>query len=339
MPINIAINGFGRIGRNIVRALYESGQNDQFRVVAINELAEPEGIAHLLKYDTSHGRFAFSVELEHNNLIVAGDSIPLLAHQDLSALPWDKYDVDVVLECTGVYHSREHAEQHIANGAKKVLFSQPADNDVDATIIFGINDQELTKADRIISNGSCTTNCIVPVIKALDDVFGVQSGTITTIHASMHDQQVIDAYHPDLRRTRAASQSIIPVDTKLARGIERIMPKFAGRFEAISVRVPTVNVTAMDLSVSLQSDASIEKVNDAIKQAQNQRLEGILGYTEEPLVSVDFNHDPHSAIVDGTQTRVSHKHLAKLLVWCDNEWGFANRMLDTTMAIMKVHNS
>ena len=253
-------------------------------------------------------------------------------------MPWQQYDVDVVLDCTGVFGSMADGERHIRQGARKVIYSHPGDPDLDATIIYGINDHLLNADSRVISNGSCTTNCIVPVIKALDDAFGVESGTITTIHASMHDQQVIDAYHKDLRRTRAASQSIIPVDTALAVGIERIMPKFAGRFEAIAVRVPTINVTAMDLSVTLNADVDIGKVNQAIRDAQNGALEGILGYTEEPLVSVDFNHDPHSAIVDGNQTRVSHKRLVKLLVWCDNEWGFANRMIDTTVAILGGQN-
>ncbi|MAD05008.1 erythrose-4-phosphate dehydrogenase [Pseudoalteromonas shioyasakiensis] len=336
MAIKLAINGFGRIGRNIVRALYESGLEDQIKIVAINELADPKGIAHLLKYDTSHGRFSFPVNLGEDTLTVANDSIALFAEENPVELPWETLDVDVVLECTGVYHSREHAELHITAGAKKVLFSQPADADVDATIVYGINDDELKAEHTIVSNGSCTTNCIVPVIKVLDDAFSIESGAITTIHASMHDQQVIDAYHHDLRRTRAASQSIIPVDTKLARGIERILPKFHSRFEAIAVRVPTINVTAMDLSVTVNTDVNLATVNQALKLAAKDRLEGILSYTEEPLVSVDFNHDPHSCIIDGTQTRVSHKRLIKLLVWCDNEWGFANRMLDTARAMMAV---
>lgn len=331
--LRIAINGFGRVGRNVLRALYESGRNSQIQVVAINELAKPEGVAHLLKYDTSHGRFAFDVRLDGTTLNVAGDPIRLLQHADIAALPWTELDVDIVLECTGVFGDRADGEQHLAQGAKKVLFSQPCGPDMDATVIYGINDDMLKATDRIVSNGSCTTNCIVPVIQALDQAFGVDSGTITTIHASMHDQQVIDAYHDDLRRTRAASQSIIPVDTKLARGIERILPKFAGRFEAIAVRVPTINVTAMDLSVTLNQKVNIAQVNQALMQAREGRLAGILGYTEEPLVSCDFNHDPHSAIVDGTQTRVSHNCLVKTLVWCDNEWGFANRMLDTAMAM------
>ena len=331
--LRIAIVGFGRVGRNVLRALYEVGLNQHIQVVAINELAAPEGIAHLLKYDTSHGRFAFSVELLGNKLVVAGDEIALLHQADISELPWAELNIDLVLECSGVHSDRAAGLAHLAQGAKKVLFSQPCSADMDATVIYGINDDQLKDSDRIVSNGSCTTNCIVPVIQVLDNAFGVLSGTITTIHSSMHDQQVIDAYHSDLRRTRAASQSIIPVDTKLAAGIERILPKFAGRFEAIAVRVPTINVTAMDLSVTLATEVTINDVNNALKAARCGRLAGILGYTEEPLVSVDFNHDPHSCIVDGNQTRVSHKQLVKTLVWCDNEWGFANRMLDTALAM------
>lgn len=334
MAIRLAINGFGRIGRNILRAIYENGWQHELQVVAINELADAKGVAHLLKYDTSHGRFGFSVSSYEGGITVDGNKIALFADADPLELPWSELEVDVVLECTGVFHSREHANWHLTAGAKKVLFSHPADTDIDATIIYGINHSSLTADMTVVSAGSCTTNCIVPVIQVLDQHFGVESGTITTIHASMHDQQVIDAYHPDLRRTRAASQSIIPVDTKLALGIERILPKFAGRFEAIAVRVPTVNVTAMDLSVTLHQDVSITAVNKALQQARFGELAGILDYTEEPLVSVDFNHDAHSCIVDGSQTRVSHKRLVKCLVWCDNEWGFANRMLDTARAMM-----
>ncbi|WP_166839902.1 erythrose-4-phosphate dehydrogenase [Rheinheimera pleomorphica] len=335
MAIRLAINGFGRIGRNILRAIYEKGLQHQLQVVAINELADAKGVAHLLKYDSSHGRFGHSVSSYQGGIKVADDEIALYCEADPLALPWRELDVDVVLECTGVFHSREHAQWHLTAGAKKVLFSHPADTDIDATIIYGINHDSLTAAMTVVSAGSCTTNCIVPVIQVLDQHFGVESGTITTIHASMHDQQVIDAYHPDLRRTRAASQSIIPVDTKLALGIERILPKFAGRFEAIAVRVPTLNVTAMDLSVTLHQDVSITAVNQVLQQARFGALAGILDYTEEPLVSVDFNHDAHSCIVDGSQTRVSHKRLVKCLVWCDNEWGFANRMLDTAAAMMQ----
>lgn len=331
--LRVAINGFGRIGRSIARALYETQRSDSIKIVAINELAEPEGIAHLLKYDSAHGRFGFDVKRDNGDLIIADDRIKLLQQVDPSQLPWDKLNIDVVLECSGAFTSRDENAQHIVAGAKKVLLSQPGTPDMDATIIYGVNHNELTSTHQVVSNGSCTTNCIVPVIGALDQAFSVQSGTITTIHSSMHDQQVIDAYHPDLRLTRAASQSIIPVDTRLAVGIERILPKFAGKFEAIAVRVPTINVTAMDLSVTVATDVDISDVNKAIREACSGKLDKILSYTEEPLVSTDFNHDPHSCIVDGTQTRVSHKHLIKTLVWCDNEWGFANRMLDTAMSM------
>lgn len=334
--IRVAINGFGRIGRSVLRALYESGRNSLIQVVAINEIADPEGIAHLLKYDSTHGRFGHSVTLKDTVLNVAGDDIQLLSFPEITQLPWASLDIDLVLECSGVYSTRADGERHLQQGAKKVLFSQPCQqDDMDQTVIFGVNDHLLNEHHNIVSNGSCTTNCIVPVLQVLDNAFGVESGTITTIHSSMHDQQVIDAYHPDLRRTRAASQSIIPVDTKLAIGIERILPKFAGRFEAIAVRVPTINVTAMDLSVTLLKDACIKDVNDVLQSARIGRLENVLDYTEEPLVSTDFNHNPHSCIVDGSQTRVSHKRLVKTLVWCDNEWGFANRMLDTSLAMMR----
>ncbi|TWX56959.1 erythrose-4-phosphate dehydrogenase [Colwellia hornerae] len=335
MSVNIAINGFGRIGRSVARALYENADNQYLKLVAINELAEPKGIAHLLKYDTTHGRFPFSVELADNQLVIAGDVIQLSHEKSLEDMPWKKHNIDIVLDCTGKFANQRDGNIHLSQGARKVLYSYPGEQDVDATIIYGINHQQLSEKDKIVSNGSCTTNCIVPVIKVIDEAFGVESGSITTIHSSMHDQQVIDAYHPDLRLSRAASQSIIPVDTKLAAGIERILPKFAGRFEAIAVRVPTINVTAMDLSLTLSTDVDISAINQAIIGAQNNGLQGILGYTEEPLVSVDFNHDPHSCIVDGNQTRVSHKRLVKMLVWCDNEWGFANRMIDTAKVMAK----
>lgn len=333
MPVNIAINGFGRIGRSIVRALYENAQNYDFNLVAINEVASSEGIAHLLKYDTTHGRFSFPVTLDNQTLFIANNQVALSHEKDIDKLPWKENSVDIVLDCTGIFGSFIDGKNHLAQGAKKVLFAHPGEHDLDATIIYGVNHLDLNATHNIVSNGSCTTNCIVPVIKAIDEAFGVESGTITTIHSSMHDQQIIDAYHPDLRRSRAASQSIIPVDTKLAIGIERILPKFAGRFEAIAVRVPTINVTAMDLSITVSNDVTIDDINRAIIAAKNNGLQGILDYTEEPLVSVDFNHDPHSCIVDGNQTRVSHKRLVKMLIWCDNEWGFANRMLDTAKAM------
>lgn len=333
MTVRIAINGFGRIGRNVLRALYETGRRAEITVVAVNELAEAAGMAHLLKYDTSHGRFGWDVRQERDLLSVGEDTIRLLHHAEIAGLPWRELNIDVVLDCTGVYGSREDGEAHLAAGAKKVLFSHPGGNDLDATVVYGVNEKELQPNHLIVSNASCTTNCIIPVIKLLDDAYGIESGTVTTIHSAMHDQQVIDAYHSDLRRTRAASQSIIPVDTRLAAGITRIFPKFNDRFEAIAVRVPTINVTAIDLSVSVRRAVGACEVNALLRNASEGAFSGIVDYTELPLVSIDFNHDPHSAIVDGTQTRVSGQHLIKTLVWCDNEWGFANRMIDTTLAM------
>ncbi len=332
MTLRIAINGFGRIGRSVLRALYESGKHKQIRVVAINELAEPSAMAHLLQYDSSHGRFFKSISYLDDALLIEDEKVALFHQKDISTLPWAKFGVDIVLDCTGVFGSNADGLAHIQAGAKKVLFSHPADPCVDKTIIYGVNHDELSPNDLIVSNGSCTTNCIVPVIKVLDDAFGIESGTITTIHSAMNDQQVIDAYHGDLRRTRAASQSIIPVDTKLHLGIGRIFPKFSDKFEAISVRVPTINVTAMDLSVTVNTNVKVNDVNQSLLSAARCTLKHIVDYTEAPLVSIDFNHDPHSAIVDGSQTRVSNQHLIKMLVWCDNEWGFANRMLDTALA-------
>lgn len=331
--IRVAINGFGRIGRSIARAWIESKWDQRIELVAINELAATDAIAHLLQYDSTHGRFAAHVSAKNDVLQINQHQIQVFHRRDLQDLPWRELKIDVVLECTGVFSSREDGHAHLQAGARRVLFSHPAAPDVDFTLIQGINNADLSTNDRIISNGSCTTNCIVPVIKALDDAFGVDSGTITTIHSAMNDQQVIDAYHDNLRLARAASQSIIPVDTRLARGIERILPKFAGRFEAIAVRVPTTNVTAMDLSVTLDADVDIAKVNEALRNAAQRDLAGILGYTELPLVSSDFNHDPRSSIIDGTQTRVSHKRLVKVLCWCDNEWGFANRMLESAATL------
>lgn len=341
--LKVAINGFGRIGRNVLRAVYESGKHQQIKVVAVNELAQPEAMAHLLQYDTSHGSFSKKISHDQEHLYVhhnschqdAGeyDAIRILHLADIELLPWRDLEVDIVLDCTGVYGCKADGLAHIEAGAKKVLFSHPGAADIDNTIIYGVNHETLKDEHVVVSNGSCTTNCIVPIIKVLDEAFGIESGTITTIHSSMNDQQVIDAYHSDLRRTRAASQSIIPVDTKLHKGIERIFPKFSNKFEAISVRVPTVNVTAMDLSVTISTNVKVNDVNQTIVNASQCTLRDIVDYTESPLVSIDFNHDPHSAIVDGTQTRVSNGQLVKMLVWCDNEWGFANRMLDTALAM------
>jgi len=338
MSLRIAINGYGRIGRSVVRALFEGNHQTQIEVVAINELAAADAICHLTQYDSTHGRFPYSVEQSEQQLIIAGHTIKLLAYENISDLPWEALDIDIVIDCTGIFGSKIDAQAHITAGAKKVIFSHPADHDVDATVVYGVNHQSLTGQETYISGASCTTNCIVPVIASLDAAFDIKCGTITTIHSAMNDQPVIDSYHHDLRRTRAASQSIIPVDTKLAAGIERILPKFADKFEAIAVRVPTINVTAMDLSITVDKKVSIDDINQCLQQISTTSLSGILGYTEAPLVSVDFNHDPRSCIIDGTQTRVSDGHLVKLLVWCDNEWGFANRLIDTCLYFKQLAN-
>jgi len=338
MSLRIAINGYGRIGRSVVRALFEGNHQTQIEVVAINELAAADAICHLTQYDSTHGRFPYSVEQSEQQLIIAGHAIKLLAYENISDLPWEALDIDIVIDCTGIFGSKIDAQAHITAGAKKVIFSHPADHDVDATVVYGVNHQSLTGQETYISGASCTTNCIVPVIASLDAAFDIKCGTITTIHSAMNDQPVIDSYHHDLRRTRAASQSIIPVDTKLAAGIERILPKFADKFEAIAVRVPTINVTAMDLSITVDKKVSIDDINQCLQQISTTSLSGILGYTEAPLVSVDFNHDPRSCIIDGTQTRVSDGHLVKLLVWCDNEWGFANRLIDTCLYFKQLAN-
>lgn len=328
--LRIAINGYGRIGRSVLRALYESGARDWAQVVAINEPAETKTIAHLTRYDSTHGRFPGTVELDQQTLTVNGDAIQIVNHKDLRKLPWREQRIDVVLECSGSFSDRATAQQHITNGAKRVLFSQPAETSVDATIVYGVNHQILDGLETIISNASCSTNCVVPAIKVLNDCFGVDGGVITTIHSAMNDQPVIDAYHhTDLRKTRGSMQSIIPVETGLALGIDRLLPELTGCFQAQAMRVPTANVSAIDLSVMLNTPVDTAIVNAALAEAAMGKLQGVLGYTEEPLASCDFNHDPHSGVVDASQTRVSQQKLVKVLIWFDNEWGYANRMLDT----------
>jgi D-erythrose 4-phosphate dehydrogenase len=328
--IRVAINGYGRIGRSVLRALYESGARDSVQVVAINELADSKTIAHLTRYDSTHGRFNGAIEESEHSLSINGDSIEILHQQHLDQLPWRALDIDLVLECSGSFSDRETAEMHLSSGAKRVLFSQPAEPTVDATIVYGINQHLLSAEQTIVSAASCSTNCVVPVIKVLNDSFGIEGGVITTIHSAMNDQPVIDAYHhTDLRKTRAAMQSIIPVDTGLALGIDRLLPELTGRFQAQAMRVPTVNVSAIDLSVMLNTEVDSASINAALEAAAVGELAGVLGYTEEPLASCDFNHDPRSGIVDASQTRVSQQKLVKVLIWFDNEWGYANRMLDT----------
>jgi erythrose-4-phosphate dehydrogenase len=327
--LRLAINGYGRIGRCVLRALYESPLRNQMQVVAINELADAGTVLHLSRYDSTHGRFPAKLEGDAHQLRVDGDAIALLSQPGIGQLPWGDLGVDLVLECTGAFSDRATAELHLHQGARRVLFSQPAQADVDATVVYGVNHRELRAEHRIVSNASCTTNGIVPVIQALDAAVGIESGTITTIHSAMNDQPVLDAYHhTDLRKTRAAGQSIIPVDTALAIGVERILPGMVGRLSAQALRVPTLNVSAMDLTVQTRIDTSVEAINRALRDAAQSTFDGVLGYTEEPLASCDFNHDARSSIVDASQTRLSGKRLVKVLTWFDNEWAYANRMLD-----------
>jgi D-erythrose 4-phosphate dehydrogenase len=325
--VRLAINGYGRIGRCILRALYESGSRERMQVVAINEPADLSTIIHLTKYDSTHGRFPANVEAAESGFSVNGDFITVSHHASLCELDWSAHSIDLVLECSGNYATLEALEQHRTAGAKKVLLSQPGEAPLKA-VVYGINHNALMDTDVIASAASCTSNCITPVIDILHREFSIESGVITTIHSAMNDQPVIDAYHhTDLRKTRAAGQSIIPVDTGLAAGIDRILPALAGRFAARALRVPTLNVSAMELMVNVAQPASIESVNAVLKAATGHELAGILGYSREPLASCDFNHDTRSGIVDCGQTKVSH-NLVSVLIWFDNEWAYANRMLD-----------
>ncbi|WP_017431400.1 type I glyceraldehyde-3-phosphate dehydrogenase [Vreelandella jeotgali] len=330
----IAINGYGRIGQCALRALIERevacDHPAIIDIVAINELSDAATISYLTRFDTTHGRFPGTVDNDDGHLIVNGHPIRLLSEPDPAKLPWRELGVDLVLECSGSFKDRTTALAHINAGAKQLLFSQPAENDVDTTVVWGINQDSLSLDQPVVSAASCTTNCLVPLLTVLNDALGVEHGVTTTIHSAMNDQPVIDAYHQtDLRLTRSAMQSIVPVDTGLARGISRLMPELAGRFECLHVRVPTINVSAMDVSLTVRHDTDAARVNRLLADAAG-RLDGVLGYTEAPTASVDFNHDPRSGIIDATQTRVAGARLVKLLCWFDNEWGFANRMLDMT---------
>ena len=328
-PLRLAINGYGRIGRSVLRALYESGLGARMRVVSINEPADLATMAHLTRYDSTHGRFPGQVEERGEELIINGDSIATSHHRDPAECDWVRERVDLVLECSGSFSSRRGAQVLLENGAGSVLFSQPAQADVDATIVFGVNQHVLRREHRIISAASCTTNAAVPVIAVLNQAFGIEHGLITTVHSAMNDQPVIDAYHhTDLRKTRSAMHSIIPVETALARGVERVLPQLKGRFAAQAMRVPTMNVSAIDLSLQMACSVDEGSINQALSEASERALGGILGYTNEPLASCDFNHDSRSAIVDASQTRVAGDRLVKVLIWFDNEWGYAHRMLD-----------
>lgn len=333
--ITLAINGYGRIGRSVLRALYESPYQHTLQIVAINEPADGQTIAHLTRYDSTHGRFVGEVLLLAEDLLqVNGQKIAITHHKKVSDIHWP--DVDVVLECSGSFTDRATAEKHIRHGAGKVLFSQPAEADVDLTVVYGVNHHLLQSDFTIVSNASCTTNGSVPVLKLLNDHYGIDCATITTIHSSMNDQPVLDAYHhTDLRKTRSASLSMIPVDTGLARGIERILPELKGRLSAQALRIPTVNVSAMDMSILLDKAITAEEVNQLLQQFA-AKYPTILGCNDQPLASIDFNHDPRSCIVDTTQTRISGDRLLKLFVWFDNEWAYANRMLDVAAHMMNI---
>jgi glyceraldehyde 3-phosphate dehydrogenase len=335
MTIRIAINGYGRIGRNTLRALYESGYRDRIQVVAINDLGDAKTNAHLTKYDTVHGRFAETVKVEDGKLLVNDDVIEIFAERDPSKLPWGDLEVDVVYECTGFFTSRDKASAHIAAGAKKVIVSAPG-ADVDATVVYGVNDDVLTADCEIISNASCTTNCLAPVAKALNDVVGIEQGSMTTVHAYTNDQNLNDVYHTDLYRARSATQSMIPTQTGAAKAVGLVLPELQGKLDGMAVRVPTINVSLVDLTFIAARETSVEEINRIMEEASQGALSAVLCYSEEPLVSVDFNHNAASSNFDATQTRVNGR-LVKIMSWYDNEWGFSNRMLDNTLALMAVH--
>ena len=334
MPIKVAINGYGRIGRNILRAVYEYKRNSEIQIVAVNDLGNAETNAHLTRYDTVHGKFAGSVAVEGDNLVVNGDKIRVLAVRNPAELPWRELGVDVVLECTGLFTSKEKALAHITAGAKKVIISAPGGKDVDATIVFGVNDDTLKASHSVISNASCTTNCLAPLVKPLHEKLGVLKGLMTTIHAYTNDQVLIDVYHTDLHRARSATMSMIPTKTGAAAAVALVLPELKGKLDGFAMRVPTINVSVVDLTFQSARDTTVEEVNSIMLEASQGKLKGILNYNTAPLVSMDFNHDPASSTFDASLTKVSNGNLIKVLAWYDNEWGFSNRMLDVTQAWM-----
>ncbi|MBK2124269.1 type I glyceraldehyde-3-phosphate dehydrogenase [Fangia hongkongensis] len=331
MAIKIAINGYGRIGRCVLRAIYEGGLSDQFKIVAINDLGSADVNVHLTKYDTTHGRFPAEVSFEGSEMLVNGDRIQILAERNPEDLPWGKLDVDVVFECTGIFTSKEKCQAHLKAGAKKVVISAPGGKDVDATIVYGVNDNTLRSDMTVISNASCTTNCLAPVAKALNDTIGIKEGLMTTIHAYTNDQSTVDSYHKDLHRARAAAQNMIPTKTGAAAAVGLVLPELKGRLDGFAMRVPVINVSVVDLTFNASAETSVEEVNSILKSASEGKLNGVLGYNTAPLVSSDFNHDAHPSIFDATQTRVIGS-MVKVLSWYDNEWGFSNQMLRTTKA-------
>jgi glyceraldehyde 3-phosphate dehydrogenase len=333
MTIKVGINGYGRIGRNVLRALYEGDKRSEIEIVAVNDLGDANTNALLTRRDTAHGRFPGTVTVEGDYMIVNGDKIRVLAERDPAKLPWKKLGVEVVFESTGFFSSREGASKHIDAGAKKVIISAPGSGDIDATIVYGVNHEILKSSDTIISNASCTTNCLAPLVKPLHEKIGLKHGIMTTIHAYTNDQVLTDVYHKDLRRARAATMSQIPTKTGAAAAVGLVLPELNGRLDGFSMRIPTINVSAVDLTFIAERDTSIEEINTVMKEASEGDLKGILAYNDEPLVSIDFNHDPASSTYDAGLTKVMQGNLVKVISWYDNEWGFSNRMLDTCIAL------
>jgi glyceraldehyde 3-phosphate dehydrogenase len=333
MTIRVAINGYGRIGRNILRAHYEGGKKNDIQIVAINDLGNAQSNAHLTRFDTAHGKFPGTVTVDGDNMIVNGDKIRVFAQRNPAEIPWGELNVDVVLECTGFFTTKEKASAHLKGGAKKVIISAPGGKDVDATIVFGVNQNVLKGSDTVISNASCTTNCLAPLVKPLHDRIGLETGLMTTVHAYTNDQVLTDVMHEDLRRARSATQSMIPTKTGAAAAVGLVLPELNGKLDGFAIRVPTINVSIVDLSFIAKRDTTVDEVNAIMKEASEGTLNGILTYNTDPLVSVDFNHNPASSNFDATLTKVSGR-LVKVSSWYDNEWGFSNRMLDTTVALM-----
>jgi glyceraldehyde 3-phosphate dehydrogenase len=333
MTLKVGINGYGRIGRNVLRALYESGKRSQLQVVALNDLGDAKINAHLTRYDTVHGRFAGDVKVDGDALVVNGDRIKVLTERDPAKLPWGSLGVDTVLECTGLFTSKAKAGKHLEGGAHKVVISAPGGDDVDATIVYGVNHGALKASHTVISNASCTTNCLVPLAKVLNDSVGIAAGVMTTVHSYTNDQVLTDVYHTDLRRARSATHSMIPTKTGAAASVGLVLPELKGKLDGFSIRVPTINVSLVDLSFTAKRATSVDEINGLMKAAAaSGPLQGILAYTDAPLVSVDYNHDAHSSVYDATMTKVIEGTLVKVCAWYDNEWGFSNRMLDTTLA-------
>jgi len=335
VAVKIAINGFGRIGRNILRAIFESNLQDQFDIVAINDLGSVETNAHLLQYDTAHGRFPFEVSVQGDDIVVGKDKFRVFAERDPAKLPWKELGVDVVMECTGVFRSKADASAHIKAGASKVIISAPGKDDIDATVVFGVNEDILKPSHSVISNASCTTNCLAPMVKVLNDSVGLESGLMTTIHAYTNDQVLTDVYHKDLRRARSATMSMIPTTTGAAKAVGLVLPELAGKLDGFAMRVPTINVSIVDLTFTAKRDTSIEEINSIMEKAADGK---IIAYNSKPLVSIDFNHSSTSSNFDADMTRVLNGNLVKVCSWYDNEWGYSCRMLDLAQALMKTAN-